>query len=129
MTTADINSSINNLIGTFATVNTGDSNPIPDNLVCIDTSNNRIGVNTIDPLYGIHVVGRNDDSHDDAGTVASKRLIVSTDSNLIVSTDSNTQNSKTVVIFDNLPTISHGLVSGQLYNDSGSGILKIKIIP
>ena len=35
----DINQSINNLIGTFATVDTENINIIPENLVCIDTSN------------------------------------------------------------------------------------------
>ena len=104
MSTADVNSSINNLIGTFATINIGSFQPIPNNLVCIDTSNNRIGVNTIDPSYGIHVIGSNND-----GTIGSKSLRVSNDSD-------------TVVIFENLPTSSEGLVtgSGQLYNDSGT---------
>ena len=100
-----MNSSINNLIGTFATINTGSFQPIPDSLVCIDTSNNRIGVNTIDPSYGIHVVGNNND-----GTIGSTSLRISNDSN-------------TVVIFKNLPTTPVGLVTGQLYNDGG--ILKI----
>ena len=107
MSTADVNSSINNLIGTFATINTGSFQPIPNNLVCIDTSNNRIGVNTIDPSYGIHVIGSNDD-----GTIGSKSLRVS-------------NNSNTVIIFENLPTSDDGLVKGQLYNDGG--ILKIMI--
>tara|TARA_B100001250_G_C19610354_1_gene704643 strand:- start:433 stop:753 length:321 start_codon:yes stop_codon:yes gene_type:complete len=102
MSTADVNSSINNLIGTFATINTGSFQPIPNNLVCIDTSNNRIGVNTIDPSYGIHVIGSNDD-----GTIASKSLRISNDSN-------------TVIIFENLPTSSVGLASGQVYNDGGT---------
>lgn len=102
MSTADVNSSINNLIGTFATINTGSFQPIPNNLVCIDTSNNRIGVNTIDPSYGIHVIGSNDD-----GTIASKSLRISND-------------SKTVIIFENLPTSSLGLPTGQVYNDGGT---------
>tara|TARA_B100001175_G_C19462758_1_gene617418 strand:+ start:994 stop:1314 length:321 start_codon:yes stop_codon:yes gene_type:complete len=102
MSTADVNSSINNLIGTFATINTGSFQPIPNNLVCIDTSNNRIGVNTIDPSYGIHVIGSNDD-----GTIASKSLRISNDSN-------------TVIIFENLPTSSVGLATGQVYNDGGT---------
>ena len=44
MSTADVNSSINNLIGTFSTINTGDIQVIPDKLVSIDTFNNRIGI-------------------------------------------------------------------------------------
>ena len=51
------NKSINNLIGTFATTNIGSNIDIPNNLVCIDTSNHRIGINTIDPSYSIHIEG------------------------------------------------------------------------
>tara|TARA_Y100000816_G_scaffold72763_1_gene48844 strand:+ start:2455 stop:2775 length:321 start_codon:yes stop_codon:yes gene_type:complete len=102
MSAADVNSSINNLIGTFATINTGTYQPIPNNLVCIDTSNNRIGVNTIDPSYGIHVIGSDND-----GTIGSKSLRISNDSN-------------TVIIFDNLPTSNQNLERGQLYNDGGT---------
>ena len=103
---ADINSSINNLIGTFATLETGSYSLVPDKLVCIDTSNNRIGVNTIDPSYGIHVMG---DSS--SGTISSCGLRVS-------------NNSNTVVVFDNLPAYSDSLELGQLYIDNG--LLKIK---
>ena len=102
---SDSTSSINNLLGTFGTVNLGSNQDVPDKLVCIDTSNNRIGVNTIDPSYGIHVIGSNDE-----GTIGSKSLRVS-------------NNSNTVIIFENLPTSADGLVKGQLYNDGG--ILKI----
>jgi hypothetical protein len=31
--------------------------PDPNNLVCIDTSNSRIGINTLDPLYSLHISG------------------------------------------------------------------------
>ncbi len=106
MSIADVNSSVNNLIGTFATINTGSFQPIPNNLVCIDTSNNRIGVNTIDPSYGIHVIGGGNN-----GTIGSTSLKISNSTN------------NTVVIFENLPTNSHGLAIGQLYNEGG--ILKI----
>ena len=102
MSGADVNSSINNLIGTFATINTGSYQPIPNNLVCIDTSNNRIGVNTIDPSYGIHVIGSDND-----GTICSKSLRISNHSN-------------TVIIFENLPTSNQDLERGQLYNDGGT---------
>tara|TARA_X000000368_G_C23056818_1_gene724323 strand:+ start:2978 stop:3301 length:324 start_codon:yes stop_codon:yes gene_type:complete len=105
MTSGDINTSINNLIGTFATINTGSFQPIPSNLVCIDTSNNRIGINTIDPSYSIHVLGSDED-----GTIASSNLKIS-------------NNSNTKIIFKNLPTSSDGLETGQLWNDNG--ILKI----
>ena len=56
MSESDVNSSINNLIGTFATINSGSYQPIANDLVCIDTSNNRIGINTIDPSYSMHIM-------------------------------------------------------------------------
>ena len=31
--------------------------PDPNNIVCIDTSNSRIGINTLDPLYSLHISG------------------------------------------------------------------------
>jgi pectate lyase len=102
MTSTDTNSSINNLIGTLATINTGSFIPIPTNLVCIDTSNNRLGVNTIDPSYSIHVLGSGDD-----GTMSSSGLIVS-----------DTMNTR--VILKNLPINSAGLDTGQLWNDGGT---------
>lgn len=53
-----MNSSINNLIGTFSNVTAAvDSNNLNGtNLICIDTSNNRLGINTLDPSHAIHVV-------------------------------------------------------------------------
>jgi len=68
-----INSSINSLIGTFANVSRGANEAISAQLVCIDTSNNRIGINTIDPSYAIHVTG---DSVDDNSTVAAKKFLL-----------------------------------------------------
>jgi hypothetical protein len=104
----EMNSSINNLIGTFATINTGSYVPIANNLVCIDTSNNRIGVNTIDPSYSIHVLGSGVD-----GIIASTGLKVD-----------HEVSGTTKIIFKNLPTESDELEVGQLWNDDG--ILKIK---
>lgn len=101
MTDSDINSSINNLIGTFATINTGSFQPIANDLVCVDTSNSRIGINTIDPSYGIHII-------DSSG----------------LKVEATSNSSVLQIIFNNLPTSSSGLVPGQIYNDSGT--LKIK---
>lgn len=117
MTSSDTNASINNLIGTFATINTGSYIPIPNNLVCIDTSNNRIGVNTIDPSYSIHVISSANNSD---GIIASTGLIVSSDNQ-----------GTTRIILDNLPNVSSDsynydqLDEGQLYVDGGT--LKIKL--
>ena len=33
--------------------------PDPNNLICIDTSNNRIGINTLDPTCSLHISGGN----------------------------------------------------------------------
>tara|TARA_B100000768_G_scaffold126839_1_gene117423 strand:- start:4763 stop:5092 length:330 start_codon:yes stop_codon:yes gene_type:complete len=107
MGSVDMNSSINNLIGTFATINTGSFVPVATNLVCIDTSNNRIGVNTIDPSYGIHVIGSGVD-----GTIGSTGLII------------HDKSAVTKVILKNLPTTVNGLVSDQLYIGA-NGELKV----
>ena len=50
-------SSINTLIGTFSSISNITNYTIASNaLICIDTSSNRIGINTIDPSYSIHIV-------------------------------------------------------------------------
>ena len=56
-----MSSSINTLIGTFSSIDITNASPIIDssNLICIDTSNNRIGINTIDPTSSIHIKNRN----------------------------------------------------------------------
>lgn len=54
-------SSINTLIGTFSAISQITDREITNNLICIDTSENRIGINTIDPSYSIHIIG-NDSS-------------------------------------------------------------------
>uniref|UniRef100_A0A6C0D616 Uncharacterized protein n=1 Tax=viral metagenome TaxID=1070528 RepID=A0A6C0D616_9ZZZZ len=49
-------SSLNTLIGTFSSIDAINTRTIDSsNLICIDTSNNRIGINTINPLYSIHI--------------------------------------------------------------------------
>jgi hypothetical protein len=51
------NSSINTLIGTFSAIGSITSRNIdPSNLICIDTQNNRIGINTINPSHSITIV-------------------------------------------------------------------------
>ena len=97
MSESDVNSSINNLIGTFATINTGSLEPLATNLVCIDTSNNRIGINTVDPSYSIHII-------DLSGLKIERPYGSSND---------------VQIIFKNLPTSSTG-VEGQLWNDGGT---------
>jgi hypothetical protein len=52
-----MSSSLNTLIGTFSSIDFNSLSTTIDssNLICIDTSNNRIGINTIDPSYSIHI--------------------------------------------------------------------------
>ena len=64
-------SSINTLVGTFSSVGSN-YEVVPDELIAIDTSNNRLGINTIDPSYTIHVK----DSTDSSGTIFTSKLIV-----------------------------------------------------
>ena len=96
-------SSINKLIGTFSTIDTGSLDPVSDELICIDTSNNRLGIGTLDPSYEIHV---------NKGTIYTKHLTV----------------SGGTINLQGLPTISDlgNLDTGDLYRDI-SGFLKIKL--
>jgi len=56
MSTSDYNKII-------STINSVSSNytyvPDPNNLICIDSSNNRIGINTLNPDYAIDISGGN----------------------------------------------------------------------
>ena len=57
------NSSLNNLFGHFLNIEqtsteTYDFNKV-DNMVCIDTSNHRIGINTLDPICSLDISGNN----------------------------------------------------------------------
>ena len=53
-------SSINTLIGTFSSIDINNTTTIDSSdLICIDTSNNRIGINTIDPSYSITIINTN----------------------------------------------------------------------
>ena len=47
--------SINTLVGTFDSVSTILDNGTMSRCICIDTSNNRIGINNLAPLYAIDI--------------------------------------------------------------------------
>ena len=47
--------SINTLIGTFSSVPQSIGTEIMDQCICIDTSTNRIGINTLTPEYAIDI--------------------------------------------------------------------------
>ena len=71
-------SSINQLLGTHSYVTSfqGESITINEaNSLCIDTSNNRIGINTIDPSYSIHVENQTSTSDSDS-SIYSYNIIV-----------------------------------------------------
>lgn len=98
-------SSINTLIGTFSAIGSVTSrNIVASNLICIDTYNNRIGINTLDPSYSITIV--DNVSTDDIPSIGiyTPRLY-----------------------FDlvNLPTSPTGLAIGQVYRDVD--VLKVKL--
>tara|TARA_R110000823_G_scaffold205994_1_gene336788 strand:+ start:197 stop:481 length:285 start_codon:yes stop_codon:yes gene_type:complete len=50
------NQSINNLVGTFTAVGIEDNFTLHnENVICIDTSTNRLGINTLEPEHEIDV--------------------------------------------------------------------------
>ena len=55
----ELDRSINNLVGTFYTQNIDSDWNLMNNNICIDTSLNRIGINTLDPSHSIHVLNGN----------------------------------------------------------------------
>lgn len=103
-------SSVNKLIGTFAqtSVQITSNDFLNDNQKCIiiDTSENRIGINTIYPQYEIDV--------SDGGTIKTDNLIIN---KLII--NNLKQESIDAQLVD--------LVSGEVYYDSNY-FLKIKTI-
>ena len=59
-----MSSSINTLIGTFSAIGAITNRSIDaSNLICIDTQNNRIGINTINPSYSITIVDSSSNSN------------------------------------------------------------------
>lgn len=119
---SSVNSSINNLIGTFASVDVG-TYENPNNFVCIDTSNNRIGINNLYPQYSIDISGS---SQTDG--IITNELVVTGDISCnkflkIKSTDlSFIDISFTNHSGDGIPT---GINPGQIYVDI-SGFLKMR---
>jgi hypothetical protein len=47
--------SINTLVGTFSSITATISNEFMSQCICIDTCNNRIGINTLNPGYAIDI--------------------------------------------------------------------------
>jgi hypothetical protein len=76
-------SSINTLIGTFSSIDVN-SNTIIDssNLICIDTSYNRIGINTTDPSYSITIINNTSDTNNTSNAIATPKLYITEISNI-----------------------------------------------
>ena len=103
--------SINNLIGTFDSFNITTYTAQQNNLICIDTSENRLGINTLDPEEAIHVSG---------GTIKTTNLDISG-----VLTGTIDMSNATIPTFI-IPNNSSNVTKNQLYIDP-SGFLKIKL--
>lgn len=58
-----LNSSLNTLLASFTHINPASIGSMvgqdPIESICIDTSNNRIGINTLDPSYSLHIIDGN----------------------------------------------------------------------
>ena len=73
------NLNYNKIISTINSVSSSYSYvPDPNNLICIDSSNNRIGINTLNPMYSIEASG---------GTIKADKIYFSTDTYLYLNTD------------------------------------------
>ncbi len=104
-------SSINTLIGTFSSINNITSRAIdPSNLICIDTQNNRIGVNTIDPSYSISIV-------DNISTLTTPNISI------------GIYTPRLYFDVTKLPTLRADASFGQVYIDGSNEILKVKLPP
>jgi len=98
--------SINTLVGTFSSVLTNlDQGSSMSQCICIDTSNNRIGINTLTPVYAIDLsnVGTSEKSY-----IRTPRLIISDISRLTFPNN----------IIDSTNILS--LISGEIYVDASN---------
>lgn len=124
---------LNNMIGIFNKLGLeNNASGIPEvfdsSLVCIDTSNHRIGINTIDPSYEIHV---------NQGTIKTENFIVNNNfskfdisTNIDICGNINLEgiidisNSKIKFIIPKSET-GDGINISQIYYNN-DGVLKIK---
>jgi len=76
-------SSINTLIGTFSSIDSnGETTIDSSNLICIDTSSNRIGINTIDPSYSITIMNNTTNKTSSRNAIATPKLYITEISNI-----------------------------------------------
>jgi len=97
--------SINTLVGTFSSVLTNLDRGSMSQCICIDTSNNRIGINTLTPVYAIDLsnVDTSEKSY-----IRTPRLIISDISRLTFPNN----------IIDSTNILS--LISGEIYVDASN---------
>ena len=96
-----MSNSINTLIGTFSSIDTNSSvAPIIDvsNLICIDTSNNRIGINTMIPQYSI-TINNSSNSNNSSNAISTPNLHITSIQKVTATTNIFTQGSNQFEIF------------------------------
>ena len=72
-----MSSSLNTLIGTFSSIDNNNTTTIDSsNLICIDTSTNRIGINTIDPSYSITIMNHSINKINSSNAIATPKLYI-----------------------------------------------------
>lgn len=96
--------SINTLVGTFSYVTADISTNSMEQCICIDTSANRIGINTLAPTYAIDISNFNANNPQ---YIRTPRLIISDISKL------------PMTIVGAIP-LTYQLISGEIYVDASS---------
>ena len=118
-------SSVNTLIGNMSLLDdNGDYTLSDTNLISIDISDNRIGINTLDPSYSIHVK----DTNDTSGIISTTKLITQDldSSNILINSSSIIFTILNGVLnISGIPNSSSGLTNGDIWRDI-SGYLRIK---
>lgn len=74
-----MSNSLNTLIGTFSSIDINNSNTTiidASNLICIDTSYNRIGINTMDPSYSITIMNPSNNKINSRNAIATPKLYI-----------------------------------------------------
>lgn len=111
-----MSSSLNTLIGTFSSIDFNSSSSTIDssNLICIDTSNNRIGINTIDPSCSIHIINTSSSSTSNiSNAIRTPKLFI-------------TDISKINMVGETMSTILNSTYNYEVYCDL-SGYLRLRM--
>ena len=98
--------SINTLIGTFSNVTTNLEEQYLEQCICIDTSNNKIGINTLTPNYEIDI--SNVANTSEKSYIRTPRLIISDISRLTFANN--------IINSSNIGSMLHG----EIYVDASN---------